>query len=379
VRSLRVPLFLLPVYRAAEARYGVPWALLAAINEIESDYGRNPSVSSAGAVGWMQFMPPTWGAYGEDANRDRRRDPFNPIDAIFSAARYLSASGVAGDVRRAVFAYNHADWCVNDVLARAREISRTVSPLLDVLTGLAYARLPVLAPAGWRVAARSRGRAVTILAPPGSDVVAVNDGVIMGMGRSRRLGRYVVLRDVQGNLFTYARLGRLASRHAVADQAVASARQAHGKHGGVAKLRLFAHPTRRRSRAAGGLEQLLEAGVPVPGYSAFWEGPRGVLRDGGPRLRMRPLRVGSRVAGGTLLGRLGEARDGGLAAMDFEIRPAGRHSPRIDPRPILESWRLLAAAGAFRRTGLASLQGAQAELSIRQGLRVPLRLLEAGC
>jgi hypothetical protein len=58
------------------------------------------------------------------------------------------------------------------VLARAREISRTVSPRLDVLTGLAYARVPVRAPAGWRVAARSRGRAVTILAPPGSDVVA---------------------------------------------------------------------------------------------------------------------------------------------------------------------------------------------------------------
>ena len=56
----RVPLFLLPIYKAAAVQYGVPWQILAAINEIETDYGTDQSVSSAGAVGWMQFMPETW-------------------------------------------------------------------------------------------------------------------------------------------------------------------------------------------------------------------------------------------------------------------------------------------------------------------------------
>jgi membrane-bound lytic murein transglycosylase B len=62
----RIPLFLLPIYQAAAVQYGIPWQILAAINEIETDYGADLSVSSAGAVGWMQFMPATWLQYGVD-------------------------------------------------------------------------------------------------------------------------------------------------------------------------------------------------------------------------------------------------------------------------------------------------------------------------
>jgi hypothetical protein len=100
----------------------VPWEILAAINEIETDYGRNLNISSAGAVGWMQFMPATWATYGVDANGDGVKDPFNPVDAIFAAARYLRAAGGDQDIRRAVFAYNHADWYVDMVMLRAQEI-----------------------------------------------------------------------------------------------------------------------------------------------------------------------------------------------------------------------------------------------------------------
>src|ERR1039458_5048127 len=53
----RIPLFLLPIYRAAAIQYGVPWQILAAINEVETNYGSDLSVSSAGAEGWMQFEP----------------------------------------------------------------------------------------------------------------------------------------------------------------------------------------------------------------------------------------------------------------------------------------------------------------------------------
>ena len=117
------PARLTPIYERASARYGLGVkgpAVLAAINKVETDFGRNTSTSSAGAQGWMQFIPSTWAAYGVDANADGRRDPGDPWDAIFAAARYLRASGAPGDWRAAIFAYNHAEWYVRGVLADAR-------------------------------------------------------------------------------------------------------------------------------------------------------------------------------------------------------------------------------------------------------------------
>ncbi len=120
--SSKVPRRLVPLYVAAASRYELGAkgpAVLASINEIETGFGEANTVSSAGAEGWMQFMPETWAAYGVDANDDGRKDPYDPADAIFAAANYLSASGAPEDWRSAIFAYNHADWYVEDVLAGA--------------------------------------------------------------------------------------------------------------------------------------------------------------------------------------------------------------------------------------------------------------------
>ena len=103
----------------AGAAYAIPWQVLAAINKIESNFGRNMGPSSAGAVGWMQFMPDTWLRWGMDGNRDGIADPWNPEDAIHSAARYLAAANGRTDISRAIFAYNHAQWYVDDVLQLA--------------------------------------------------------------------------------------------------------------------------------------------------------------------------------------------------------------------------------------------------------------------
>lgn len=158
------PKYLVPIYKAAASRYNLPWQLLAAINREETDYGADLSVSSAGAVGWMQFMPGTWKEYGMaiDSKRARVRvsvrvpmkaqvrhghfvrrykvvrsyklvrryyqvpgngNPYKPQDAIFSAARLLHLSGASRSVPRAVFAYNHADWYVLQVLSIAQQIN----------------------------------------------------------------------------------------------------------------------------------------------------------------------------------------------------------------------------------------------------------------
>jgi hypothetical protein len=117
-----VPPILIPIYQQAATAYGLGpqgAAILAGINAIETAFGSNLNVSSAGAVGWMQFMPETWEAYGVDANGDGVRDPYNPEDAIYAAANYLSASGMPSDTYNAIFAYNHADWYVAEVLANA--------------------------------------------------------------------------------------------------------------------------------------------------------------------------------------------------------------------------------------------------------------------
>lgn len=117
------PRFLVPIYKAAGRHFHIAWQILAAINAIETNYGNNLSISSAGAMGWMQFMPSTWRAWGIAADGDSRPNPYDPRDAIFSAARYLDAGGGMRSIRRALFAYNHAWWYVDAVLWRAQLIT----------------------------------------------------------------------------------------------------------------------------------------------------------------------------------------------------------------------------------------------------------------
>ena len=110
---------LVALWQGAGSAYGIPWEVLASINKVESNFGRNMGPSSAGAVGWMQFMPSTWGRWGVDANGDGVADPWNPEDAIYAAARYLAAAGGTQDIARGVLAYNHAQWYVDEVLQLA--------------------------------------------------------------------------------------------------------------------------------------------------------------------------------------------------------------------------------------------------------------------
>jgi soluble lytic murein transglycosylase-like protein len=139
-----IPPFLVPIYIAAGRTYGIPWNVLASINQIETDFGRNLNVSSAGALGWMQFMPGTWKGYGVDATGDGVADPYNPVDAIYAAARYLRASGGAHDLHKAIFSYNHAEWYVDRVLKTASVYGSMPSGVVAETGSLAYGRFPLL-------------------------------------------------------------------------------------------------------------------------------------------------------------------------------------------------------------------------------------------
>jgi murein DD-endopeptidase MepM/ murein hydrolase activator NlpD len=225
IESFRIPPFLLPIFQAAGTAYGVPWQVLAAINEVETDYGRDLSVSTAGAEGWMQFLPSSWATYAVDANGDGFKDPYNPADAIFAAARYLRAAGAATSLRGAVFSYNHSQAYVESVMLRAKLLGGTPSGLLGAITGLTEARFPVHAKAhfsdGFPTAPADGSGAdkqipgTTIYSEAGAPVIAVQDGQVVQIGDSPQLGRFVSLRDAYGNTYTYAKLGSVAQLYPV--------------------------------------------------------------------------------------------------------------------------------------------------------------------
>ena len=205
IDSFEIPPFLLPIYQACGTQYDIPWQVLASINKIETAFGTNLNVSSAGAMGWMQFIPSTWATYGVDANGDGRKDPYNPVDAICAAARYLKAAGGETNLYNAILAYNHADWYVQEVLLYARGYGKLPDDLVGSLTGLTEgAHFPVAADARYtdsistsqaareakpapgaaahnaaQVVGSSPGRTgIDIYSKPRAPVVAVNDGEI---------------------------------------------------------------------------------------------------------------------------------------------------------------------------------------------------------
>jgi hypothetical protein len=453
IQKFRVPIFLLPIYQAAGIQYGIRWEVLAAINEIETDYGRNLNVSSAGAVGWMQFLPSTWKTWGVDANKDGRKDPFNPVDAIFSAARYLRAADGDQDIQKAIFAYNHAGWYVDSVMLRARMIAGVPADLVGSLTGLTEGHFPVYARARYAddlaerdaikrvkrganaahvISSDEQRTGIDIFARRGAPVVAVNDGVVKKIGVSKKIGRYIVLQDVYGNQYTYGSLGRIsrlypipksdlsklkttakalqanqrqkrkdptptapasAGRQLGAPTATSTAKKrvaAKAKKTRIAaqdaapvakaveRERLFAHPTRPGAKNAGGLEQVLLSKAKRGAYSTFDNVSSRPLRFDPKRMRLARLKKGSHVVGGTVLGRIGRPSSTTASHIYFQIRPAGKGAPMIDPKPILDGWKLLEATAIYRASGRNALYDPDGSdnLSIGQVMLLPKTMLE---
>ena len=416
IDAFEIPPFLLPIYQSCGTEYGIPWQVPASINKIETGFGTNLNVSSAGAMGWMQFIPSTWEAYGVDANDDGRKDPYNPVDAICAAARYLRAAGGAEDLRTAIFAYNHADWYVDEVLLYANQYGELPEALVGSLTGLTEgAHFPVAADARYAddiddaaalarsqtpraapgnaadvISSNASRRSIDIYSSLRAPVVAVNDGVIKAIGENRRLGRFIVLQDVYGNRYTYAELGRISPVHPVAREreltaadfkittpkrdatpaAPASAgenatgeRKAPSKSASTKssggpinteeiRERFFALPERPanldRASVTGQLDALL--GQRVPGYETFKAAFAETIGFDSKTMELRPLKVGSHVTGGSVIGRIGRS-EGQAPHLDFAIRPAGRGAPTIDPKPILDGWKLLETTAIYRAAG----------------------------
>jgi hypothetical protein len=121
------PAYLIWYMDAAATCPGLPWSVLAGIGTVESGNGQSdlPGVHSganfAGAEGPMQFEPATFAEYA--SGPDQPLSPYDPADAIYTAAAMLCAngarSGTSTGIENAVFAYNHAGWYVSEVMSWA--------------------------------------------------------------------------------------------------------------------------------------------------------------------------------------------------------------------------------------------------------------------
>jgi Transglycosylase SLT domain len=371
IDSFEIPPFLLPIYQACGTEYGIPWEVLASINKIETAFGTNTNVSSAGAVGWMQFLPSSWEAFGLDANGDGRKDPYNPVDAICAAAHYLKLAGGNKDLYQAIFAYNHADWYVQEVLLYARAYGRLPSDLIGSLTGLTEgARFPVAADARYAddIAARAAvqggeelgsaaevisssptPRGINIFTREGAPVVAVNDGVIRKLGHSTKLGNFIVLEDTYGNRYTYAELGGFVRDHRLVVMPSGEWKRVPVESEDL-RPRLRAYPERGEGGKRKGYD--LAAALAASGEGS--------------------IRVGAKVIAGTVLARVAAGEEGVDPHVNFSIRPAGKGAPRIDPKPILDGWKLLEATAIYRAKGkspFANLSGAGVLLLSKEALQ----------
>ncbi len=397
IESFQIPPFLLPIFQAAGTAYGIPWQVLAAINEVETDYGRDLSVSSAGAEGWMQFLPAEWVQYGVNANGAGFKDPYNPADAIFAAARYLKAAGGDTDIRAAVYSYNHSQAYVNSVMLRAQLLGGTPSELLGAVTDLTESRFPVHAQAhysdGFATVPSASGATqtlvgTTIYTQEGAPVIAVQDGEIVGRGVTPSLGRFVSLRDAYGNTYTYAELGSVATLYPVLEpheQTAVSSRIAQSGEGSEpapsGPATAGAQPRSPLSEGAAvsglalGAAAPLEAPAPsapstqavsTPAATPPPQATPKMFRSGPDEVYLHPLRIGVQVLEGTVLGHVGPGTSvtatatvesdavagvGGGPHIFFQIRPAGVGAPLIDPKPILDGWVQLENTSIFRARG----------------------------
>ncbi|WP_066638362.1 peptidoglycan DD-metalloendopeptidase family protein [Desulfolucanica intricata] len=206
-----IPSELIPIFLAAQEKYDVSWAVLAAICKVETGFGQNVEVSSAGAIGFMQFMPSTWEYYKQDGDGDGIYDPDNPWDAIFSAGNMLKANGFDSDPSKAIYRYNHAWWYVNKVLTIASSYSGSMLP-----TGNGLWPVPGYtnksSDFGWREHPITKTRlfheGIDIPAPTGTPVIAAASGHVT---MARTNGGYGLCVEVTNEscMMVYAHLSGL--------------------------------------------------------------------------------------------------------------------------------------------------------------------------
>lgn len=176
----------------------IPWQIFGAIAKVESDLGRNMATSTAGAIGYGQFLPSTWDIYGEDG------DPYDFRDVIPAMSRFLLDSGAPDDMPIALFAYNHSWPYVAQVLSYAASFGYPGLDTQGEREGLIW---PVVGPISSYFGPEHRlGIDVDQTMAPGTAIIAAHSGVVLYAGGDPccSYGRYVILASASGLTTLYA-------------------------------------------------------------------------------------------------------------------------------------------------------------------------------
>jgi len=351
------------------------------------------------------------------------------------------------------------------VLLRAQLIGGMPKAMIGALAGLVEGHFPVAAPAKYaddsvlklaKTHIKTPNAAVPVKSDPnttgtaiyakqGSPVIAVNDGKIVKIGNSQKLGHYIELQDATGNTYTYANLGSIPTLYPVpkpvrisstevakallapatpapkqpatagsqqappvpstskasseassapislpvtpatapsqaasaGSQAPSAGTQNAASAGSqqpadassapadtptigtpMVKERLFANPSRPASYAAGGKLQITSSGPQLGNFGNYFSD---VLHLAKNQYKLEPLKPGAVVVAGTILGRLGAGTPTNASHLEFMIQPAGNKAPYIDPKPILDGWKLLEATAVYRAAGVDPFFGKDAK------------------
>lgn len=253
VGANEIPQEYIAYYQQAEKKYGVPWNILAAVHKVETDFGRyRPMVSPVGALGHFQFMPCTfvgwkhpscgglgkgnisnsdlmnpsiikkYGGYGIDGDGDGKADPFNVVDAIFSAANYLGKSGAAnGRYEEALLNYNNSMEYVQKVMGYAVAFVNTNGPTFISDSGFAWA-VPctqnITSPFGYRthpITGQYKLHTGVDIAANGcnkSPILAASNGTVTFAGFMNGYGNVIFVDHGKGIQTRYAHLSGINVR-----------------------------------------------------------------------------------------------------------------------------------------------------------------------
>ncbi|MEG6617480.1 peptidoglycan DD-metalloendopeptidase family protein [Peptococcaceae bacterium 1198_IL3148] len=209
----QIPANYMQIFLEAQEKYKIPWNILAAICKIETEFGQNVAVSSAGAIGIMQFMPGTWEAYKQDGDNDGQYDPYNPWDAIFSAANYLKSNNFNEDPSKAIYRYNNSWLYVREVTATAERYNNTIIPsgkgawplppqFRDITSYFGYRYHPV--DKEWK-----NHDGIDVAAPGGTAVYTAQPGKVISAGWSGGYGYLVIVAHDDGSTSYYAHLSAI--------------------------------------------------------------------------------------------------------------------------------------------------------------------------
>ena len=187
------PVYLTLYMGAAQTCPGLSWGVLAGIGKVESNHGRStdPGVHSganfAGAEGPMQFEPATFARYATDGDHDGQLSPYDPGDAIYTAAALLCANGAASGtqagIRQAVFAYNHSWSYVNEVLSWAARYT-VPAPVGAAATAIGFALPRSASPTGGAQPVRAPTTAPVWSSPPTPLRASASPGARSAGGRT---------------------------------------------------------------------------------------------------------------------------------------------------------------------------------------------------